>query len=359
MLSHVTRNEEQWDAFVRKHGGGFLQSWGWSQFQEALGRQVYRFRVDRPAGMVGGDEHEDTIAQFMLVYHRLPFGRRYAYVPRGPVVAVADGSELARAYLETCNGALREAIRREAAVFARVEWPWQTGDEPAGREDFVRWGFTPVRSVQPADTVIVDLTSSEDDLLAAMHQKTRYNVRVAEKHGVTVRDARHDNAHLLRHDIDLFWSMLDETAQRDRFHTHPKPYYASMLDVLSTAKGGGLKVRLVFAEHGGRAIAAALIGEYGDTVTYLHGASISAERRVMAPYLLHWSVMRDAKRDGFRKYDFWGVAPTDDASHPWAGITRFKTGFGGERVGYLGAWELPGDRFWYTLYRYAKRFRNV
>lgn len=359
MLTHVTRNEEQWDAFVLAHGGGFLQSWGWSQFQEAIGRQVYRFRVDRPGGKAGEESHEDTIAQFLLVYHPLPFGRRYAYVPRGPIVTTADGPEKSYAYLETCTGALRETIRREGAVFARVEWPWPVGSEIIPREGLGHWGFKPVRSVQPADTIVVDLARPEDAILAGMHQKTRYNVRLAEKHGVTVREARHDHAHLLQHDVDLFWRMLDETAARDKFHTHEKSYYASMIDVLSPKKSSGLRVRLMFAEFEGKAIAAALIGEYGGTTTYLHGASLGEYRRVMAPYLLHWSVMKEAKRRGASAYDLWGVAPSDDPEHPWAGITRFKTGFGGDRVGYLGAWELPGDAFWYTLYRYAKRFRNV
>ncbi len=360
MLTHVTRNEEQWDAFVLRHGGGFLQSWGWSQFQEAIGRRVFRFRVDRPGEKRAAEgSHEDTIAQFLLVYHPLPFGRRYAYVPRGPIVTDEDGRDKAADYLKTCTGALRETIRREGAVFTRVEWPWPSGDEPVTREDFARWGFAPVRSIQPADTVIVDLAEDEEKILAGMHHKTRYNVRLAEKHGVVVREANRDHAHLAQHDVDLFWSMLDETASRDKFHTHPKSYYATMFDVLSPKKSQGLRTRLVFAEHEGRAVAAALIGEYGDTVTYLHGASLGEYRRVMAPYLLHWSVMKDAKKRGFAHYDLWGVAPTDDSEHPWAGITRFKTGFGGRRVGYLGAWELPGDVFWYTLYRYAKRFRNV
>jgi lipid II:glycine glycyltransferase (peptidoglycan interpeptide bridge formation enzyme) len=333
-----------------------LQSWGWSQFQEAIGRGVYRFRVDGP-GENGG--HADTIAQFLLIYHALPLGRRYAYVPRGPIVATDAGPDSARAYLETCAGALRETVRREGAVFARVEWPWSTDETAIRSEDISRLGFRPVKAVQPADTVIMDLTKSEEDLLDGMHQKTRYNVRLSEKHGVVVRDARQDNAHLLRNDIDLFWRMLDETASRDKFHTHEKSYYATMIDVLSAKKSTGLRVRLVFAEHDGHPIAAALVAEYGGTATYLHGASLAEHRRLMAPYILHWSIMKDAKARGFTAYDLWGVAPTEDPEHPWAGITRFKTGFGGRRVGYLGAWELPGDPFWYTVYRYAKRFRNL
>jgi lipid II:glycine glycyltransferase (peptidoglycan interpeptide bridge formation enzyme) len=355
MLTHIARNEELWDAFVLGNGGGFLQSWGWAQFQESLGRNVYRYRIDRPGS---GEAHEDTVSQFSLIIHPLPLGRRYAYVPRGPVMRAGESDIGAR--FQTFIGSLRELIGREGLVFARVEFPYERPDGAIGADEIGKSGFRSVRAVQPADTVIIDLEKGEEELLAAMHQKTRYNIRVAERHGVIVREAEFANAEAFRHDVELFWRMLDETAGRDKFHTHPKGYYEKMLDVLSAKKhSGSLKVRLMFAEHKGQAVAAAAIAEYGDTVTYLHGASLSSSRQVMAPYLLHWRIMAEAKRDGRKKYDLWGVAPSDDPAHPWAGITRFKTGFGGARVSYVGAWELPGSAFWYTLYRYAKRFRNV
>lgn len=361
MLTHVTRNEEQWDAFVLAHGGGFLQSWGWSHFQEALGRGVYRFRIDMPGRAAGDTGHGDTVAQFLLVYHPLPLGRKYAYIPRGPVVNTTRGPGVAKGYLETCVEALREKMRQDGSVFARVEWPQEASSAPLGAKDLSRWGFRHAKPVQPSDTSIVDLRQSEDAMLAGMHHKTRYNIRLAERHGVTVREARPENAHLWRHDLDVFWAMLGETAERDKFHTHDKRYYATMLDVLSPRKAieGAMRVRLLFAEHKGQAAAAGLFAEFGDTCTYLHGASVASLRNLMAPYVLHWEAMRAAKGRALGAYDFWGIAPDDDSEHPWAGITRFKRGFGGRRVGYLGAWELPGDAFWYTLYRYAKRFRNL
>ncbi len=128
-----------------------------------------------------------------------------------------------------------------------------------------------------------------------------------------------------------------------------------MLDVPMAPKmKGSFELALWFAEVGGQPAAAAIVAYYGGTATYLHGASMAELRQHMAPYLLHWEIMRDAKARGFCTYDFWGVAPTDDPGHPWAGITRFKTGFGGWRVNYLGAWELPLRPVWYSLYRTAR-----
>jgi len=358
LTTHVARNEELWDAFVRRHGGDFLQSWGWSQFQEAAGRQVYRFRIDTPSKEPTAEAHEDTLAQFLLVMHHLPLGARYAYIPRGPIVAGVSRAEF-KADFEACVGALRATLDQLDCVFARVEFPYLRSGDVVAAADLESYGLRRVRPVQPADTLIVDLDRSEDELLAAMHPKTRYNIRLAEKHGVTVREARYDNAHFLRQDVDDFWRLLDETAVRDRFHTHHRGYYEKMIDVLSPKKAGGLRTRLSFACRGEEPVAGCITAEFGDTVTYLHGASSAAHRGLMGPQLLHWRMMAEAKKRGFAKYDFWGVAPDDNAEHPWAGITRFKKGFGGRRESYLGAWELSINPFWYTLYRFAKRFRNM
>lgn len=346
MLQAISRNDEQWNGFVLDNGGGFLQSWEWGSFQEESGRKVFRFRLDTESG---------TVAQFNVIFHRLPFAQQYAYVPTGPLVR-RDGSE--RSHFEACIAALRRSVGDGNPMFVRVEPSVIRGGGFIGEKDMKALGLRRVKAVQPEDTVIADLTRSEDEMLAAMKQKTRYNIRLAEKRGVTVRVADYDNAHAFRNDCETFWRLLDETAERDKFYSHDKAHYDKMLDVLSPKKHGGLTVGLMFAEYEGEPVAAVMLASFGDTVTYLHGASSSAHRNVMAPFLLHWRAMREAKSRGFTKYDFWGVAPEGAPSdHPWSGITRFKTGFGGERMSYLGAWELPRNRIWYNLYRCAKRFR--
>jgi lipid II:glycine glycyltransferase (peptidoglycan interpeptide bridge formation enzyme) len=348
MLQAVSRNDEQWNGFVLDNGGGFLQSWEWGRFQEESGRKVFRFRLDTEDGR--------TAAQFNVVFHRLPLAQQYAYVPMGPLVR-RDGN--GKSHFEACIAALSKSVGDSDAIFVRIEPKVLKEGDFVGAAEMERLGLRKVKAVQPADTVIADLTKSEEDLLAAMKQKTRYNVRLATKKGVTVRTANYENAHAFREDCDTFWRLLDETAERDKFHSHDKGYYEKMLDVLSPRKHGGLTVGLMFAEYEGEPVASVMLASFGDTVTYLHGASSSAHRNVMAPYLLHWRAMLEAKGRGFTKYDFWGVAPEGaKANHPWSGITRFKTGFGGDRVSYLGAWELPRSRFWYNLYRCAKRVRS-
>jgi len=348
MLADIVHNEEQWDAFVLAHGGGFLQSWGWSEFQQALGRPVFRFRLDSDGG-----EGQKTVAQFLLVMQTMRFGFRNAYVPRGPIVDwSADGAGRFGGTLE----AVRETMKREGAIFGRIDLPMLAEGGPIAAADLTGLGLRQAHAVQPKQTLIVDLTKSEETILAEMHPKTRYNIKVAAKHGVTVREAEYGNAHLFSHDVDLFWKLMEETTERDGFRAHPKAYYAKMLEVCSAKKHQGLfRARLIFAEYRGEPAATAIMGAYGDTVTYLHGASVARLRNVMAPFLLHWTMMTEAKRQGYRNYDFWGIAPTDDPKHPWAGITRFKTGFGGRKTAYLGAWDLPGRGFWYNLYRAVRK----
>ncbi|MFH2062539.1 MAG: peptidoglycan bridge formation glycyltransferase FemA/FemB family protein, partial [bacterium] len=191
-----------------------------------------------------------------------------------------------------------------------------------------------------------------------MKPKTRYNIRLAEKRGVTVRQADPLDGATYAKDIASFQSLLAETADRDEFRTHSPDYYEQMLRSLAVNKSDEMSVRLFLAEHDGQPLAGALVSGFGDMATYLHGASSSEKRELMAPHQLHWQIMLWAKQAGFRKYDFWGVAPEGAAAdHPWAGVTRFKLGFGGERKSYVGTWELPGHRFWYAAYRLAKRGR--
>jgi lipid II:glycine glycyltransferase (peptidoglycan interpeptide bridge formation enzyme) len=217
--------------------------------------------------------------------------------------------------------------------------------------------YVKTANVQPSQTLILDLKKEPEKLLAAMHEKTRYNIRLAEKKGVRVYAAsgKEDS-------FEIFWDLLQETTERDAFRSHDKTYYRTMLETLAGDPAANGKTRpvakLAFAEHDGRVLAANLMIYFGKTVTYLHGASSRVQREVMAPYLLHWQLIREARSWGYDAYDFWGVAPENEPDHPWAGITRFKRGFGGTYVEYPGAFDLPISRFWYTLYTLARRLRK-
>ncbi|MBM3204975.1 peptidoglycan bridge formation glycyltransferase FemA/FemB family protein [Candidatus Uhrbacteria bacterium] len=150
-------------------------------------------------------------------------------------------------------------------------------------------------------------------------------------------------------DFDTFARLLTETAERRAWTPHERSYLKAMYEFLSAKQ----MARLRMARLQGRPIAADMEIVFGDTVTYLHGGSSSDDRNVMAPFLLHWEAIRSAKNEGHHFYDLWGCNP-DDRSSPyykpsWEGITRFKEGWGGQKVNLVGTWDLPTNRLVYRL----------
>lgn len=305
-------DKAQWNELLLKQptqSGIFLQSWEWGEFQQAVGRCVYRYRAD------------DSFAQ--VIELPLPFGKKYWFIPRGTII---DG--------------LEEEARKHGALFVRFE-PMQ-GSAPRGS--------VKTKPVSPTQTLLIDLLKSEDELLAGMHEKTRYNIRLALRKAVSCKLSSVSH-------FGEFWKLMQETAKRDKFRTHPREYYKKILNIIGT-----MSVRLHIAYHDTKPIAAAIVGYFGDAATYLHGASSYEHRALMGPYALHWSIMQDAKNEGYKVYDFWGTTARQHAE----GIARFKIGFASEAspdrsvgsghiINYPGTFDLLLNKFWYTIYKIGRR----
>jgi lipid II:glycine glycyltransferase (peptidoglycan interpeptide bridge formation enzyme) len=186
--------------------------------------------------------------------------------------------------------------------------------------------------------VLVDLAGTEEEILSRMKEKWRYNIRLASKKGVEVR--RLDEAGL-----DAFLGLLRETARRDRIAVHGGDYYAGLFALGREYGEGSPELRLYAAFHEGEALGAVVTLFRGGEGVYLYGASSGRKRNLMAPYLLQWTAMREAKAAGCLYYDLFGIPPRDDPAHPMAGLYRFKTGFiGGGRGGRIihrpGSWDF-------------------
>ena len=322
----------EYDGFIlRNSPESFLQSFRWGEFQAAAGHSVYRFAA-----------YEDGIlvALASAVEHRLPLGFRYWYLPRGPVMS-SDASEEKRIeILGFFMGHVVEEARKRKLIFLRMDPAQSKG----GRDIFAASGLRLIPgSVQPKDTLVLSLAKSEEELLAEMKQKTRYNVRLAEKKGVTVVAEPYSEKN-----FEEFWRLIGETSARDGIVSHDKEYYRAMLKSLS-GDDAGLRCRLYFARYEGRFIAANIVLLFGPYAVYLHGASSDSDRNLMAPYLLQWQQIRDAKAAGCRAYDFWGITVGDE-NPKWAGITRFKRGFGGGEISYTGVYDLPIRSALHSLY---------
>ena len=322
-----------WDTFVQADAwNAFPQAWTWGEFQASCGKRIVR------VALVDTHGHWQAVAQGVWVPKKWKTG--YWLFPRGPVFA-ADVQQPAKirevfcAFLE----ALSEFAWPEKALFFRVEPPLTLAE---GR------GMMPLRmqrthALEPASTVMLDLTQNETTLSAALHPKTRYNIRVAERHRVKIREGSSAD------DIEIFLRLTAETAERDGFISHDDAYLRATCEALLPSGFARLRI----AEWNGRALAANLEIAYGDTVTYLHGSSSSSDRHVMAPYLLHWEAIRAAKQEGRSFYDLYGANPRLLSSYyykpSWEGITRFKRGWGGRDVDLMGTWDLPVNKFLYYL----------
>ncbi|MBU1019368.1 MAG: peptidoglycan bridge formation glycyltransferase FemA/FemB family protein [Patescibacteria group bacterium] len=310
---------EELDAFAAKHPHGNIhQTSKWVEFQSRVPGRGKCLKV----GVRDGDSLRAAAA---LVRQTLPFGLCWYFIPRGPLLT--DEGDW-----EALWAGLKPILKKEKCVFLRIEFPSEEGFD-LGRKAHAHFF--------PEHSLIVDL-GPEEEVLKQMKQKGRYNIKVAKKHGVEVRKSQ---------DAGEFFEVFKETTARDGFSGHSQKYYEDMLEALGDA------AELWVAEHEGRVLAGAIVTYFGETATYYFGASSSRDRKVMAPYLLHWEIMKDARARGCRGYDLFGVAPEGDRKHPWVGVTAFKEKFGGRRVEYFGAREKVMRPFWYFVVRFRKMFK--
>ena len=327
---------------ARQPRAQFLQSWQWGEFQKSINREVWR---------LGIFEGEQLVGAAQIIKMPLPLGRHYFYCPRGPIIDAALDSNQFTETFKILVKAMSDKAKEAGGLFIRIEPPLETNNKKLFDQVAENVAMEATHFVQPQDTIYIDLKSTEDELLQGMHQKTRYNIHLAERKGVVVRVA--DKLE----DIQLFNKLNEVTTQRDRFRSHPGQYYQAMLNALRPS--GFMKLFLASIDN--EVVAASLVAFFGDTATYVHGASSDSHRNVMAPHLLQWSQIQQAKKSGHTFYDLWGVVPSDsdNTNHSWAGITRFKKGFGGQEVSWLGAYDLILDNFWYKLYKIARGFRKI
>lgn len=336
MNSFTEISPKDLDEFAVSHPyGNIHQSSKWAEFQSGV--------VGRGKALAYGVKDGDKLrAAGLFVRQELPYGLCWYFCPRGPLLSYGKPSEAAKEWGVIWNG-LKGVLAKEKCVFLRVEWPVCEGKS-------MDFGQKAHAHHFPEHTLEIDLSASEEEILKQMKQKGRYNIKVATKHGVKIRKSK---------DAEDFWKIFKKTTKRDGFSGHSKKYYEDLLRIL------GDKAELFLAEYKEKVLAAAIVTYFGDTATYYFGASSDEDRNVMAPYLLHWEIVKDAKAKGCRWYDLFGVAPlavskggaSYDEKHPWAGVTGFKEKFGGVRVSYWPAQEKPLKCVWYWLVRLRKAFK--
>lgn len=341
----------QWDAFSKEaETGHLLQSWGWGELKAPFGWLPIR---------VAALEHGHIVAAAQVLCRHLPLDLvTLAYMPRGPMLSQplslrSPDSELIEAVLATC--------RRRRAVMLKLEPEWP--DTEAARQWMSAWRLSASSwSVQPRRTVLVDLHPDEDDILAHMKPKTRYNIRLAERKGIIVAQGTAD-------DLPDFHRLLLTTGERASFGVHTLEYYRRAWSLFRERDS----VALFLARYSGRTLAAILVIAWGKTAYYMYGGSSDEERQRMPTYLLQWEAMRWAKARGCQLYDLWGIPDVDESevgediqaaeasgvlSHGMGGLYRFKRGFGGQQTRYIGACDAVLNPVLYPLMMALRTHRS-
>lgn len=379
-----SRQKSLYEAFLRSHGSGLTQTWEWGEFQASLGGRG-KFWV---VGVTDGQKAKEVelLGTVLLVKQQLPFGLCWLSVARGPVLGGEDrrqkieGREVQESGSEKQIKLIWRALwveilklaKKERAVFVRVELPCGS---PLKLDKAGGWRAAHAH-YYPEWTREVDLKPSPEEILAQMKSKGRYNIKVAQKNGVAVRATHRPE------DVTAFYAILKETGGRDGFGIHSESYYQALVRAgheggwgkLYVAENVECRMKNGEREQGTEAqkrsalIAGIYVTFYGSTATYYYGASAQQYRAMMAPYLLQWEAIQEAKRRGCEWYDFLGVAPpkekTEDRSqklggHPWAGITAFKEKFGGILVKYPPAMEFVVKKGWYWGILFLKKVREI
>lgn len=307
--------KDQWDR-VAAHP---LQTWEWGEFRAATGVDVVRLGVFEKNKLVEG---------WQLTFHRIPHSPySIGYFPKGPIPTTEMLSELKK--LGRKKNAL--SIQLEPDISAEIPLPVSIGP-------FFRKAHHPLFTKY---TFVLDLTKSEDELLAAMHPKTRYNIRLAQKKGVIIKEDNSDAA------LRAYLSLSEETTRRQKFYAHDKKYHQMMWNTLHKS---GL-ARLFTATYENSIVTAWVIFTWKNTIYYPYGASSRNHREVMAPNLLLWEIAKWAKKEGFYYFDLWGaMGPDPDTKDPWYGFHRFKEGYNPTLVESIGSYDLVVHPLRYTLY---------
>jgi len=321
MITRILYSEEkkQYNNLIRHP----VQTWEWGDFQESLGQKVYRLGVFDKAKM---------ISAYSVAFHKIPHTSfSIGTILRGPEITKETITNIQKIALD------------ENAIFVKFEPDIisKTG------YDFPNLVVSPKVAFYPY-SFVVDLTKTEDELLAAMHPKTRYNIRIANRHNVKVQDSTTDAG------FKVYLDLLFDTTKRQGFYLHTRSYHQKLWQLL---KNTG-KARILTASFQDQPLASFMLFIERDRLFYPYGASLDTNREVMAPTLLMWEVIKLGKSLKLKSFDMWGcLGPNAKEMDNGYGFHRFKQGYGGQLVQYVGTYDLVVNPQLYKLYNLVDKYR--
>lgn len=374
--------------FLKDHeNSSIFQSTLWADFSNNFFKRQYYFIEIR-------DENDYIKLISLILKYDLPFKNNYLYCPCGPIFWSSHNTqneELMDIFLKE----VEKISIQNNSIFFRMD-PQIDLQKIHNANILENWNYfynlfiqknkfvISKEQKQPENTLSINLDLSEEELLKQMHPKGRYNIKVAEKNNIKIERTIVST----EKEFDAFFDLMNQTTKRDGFFGHNKDYYKNLLDIISQEDGS---IYLYSAFHEDKIIATAITTFYGKKSIYYYGASSNENRNLMAPYILQWTMIKDAKKSGCKSYDFLGISPKAfsvsilnsqlsifivegfkrydftsevDAEkflshHKYNGITNFKTKFGGETKVYIGAIDKIYNDFWYKFIIFTKNIRSI
>jgi lipid II:glycine glycyltransferase (peptidoglycan interpeptide bridge formation enzyme) len=333
----ITQNEKEHYNKVVTHP---LQAFEWGEFRKKTGVTVIRKGLEENAKIIDG---------FQLTLHKIPkTPYNIGYLPKGKLPSQELLTELYKIGKEhncVCIQ-LEPDIEKNSLDINSLTHNSKFTILPSVHPLFTKYTF------------ILDLTKSEEELLKEMHPKTRYNIRVAQKHGVVVTEDNSDNA------FTKYLELTEETTKRQKFYAHTKKYHELMWNTLKVSTMNHklsthqLSAHLFTATYQHTVLNTWVLFIFKDTIYYPYGASSSEYRNVMASNLIMWEAIKYGKKLGLKKFDMWGaMGPEPDAKDPWFGFHRFKQGYGARHVEFIGSFDLVINPTLYNIYKIADKLR--
>lgn len=330
-----SKEKDRYNQFISNHPHGhFLQLWEWGQVKKGTGWEPLPLVLE---------ENGEIKASLLILKRdiRLPGIKKCIfYSPRGPVVD-PENEELCSLLF----AGVKSVARDFGAIFLKIDPDIKRGKTDLGAI-LEKCGFkrnetgVNFEGVQPNFVFRLDVRPSSSKLLENMHAKTRYNIRLAKRRGVKIKSAEN------KKDLQIFFSILQETAKRDNFLIRGYEYYEWIWDYM-VAKG---YAKIFLAEYEGNILAATLAMISGDKTWYLYGASSNSYRNVMPNYLIQWEMIQWAKEQGCAIYDFRGISGDLSEDNPLYGLYRFKKGFNGELIEFIGEWDIVYSKAFYWMW---------
>lgn len=326
-IREVTNNEKKAYDRVVCH---VIQSWEWGEFRKQTGVEVVR---------LGEFEGNKLKSAYQFTIHSVPhLNQKIGYLPKGPMPTkiMINGLALIAKQKNIAYIKLEPDVETDEKSKSKVEGLKNLGLVRAKKSLFTKYNF------------VLDISKSEEDLLAKMHPKTRYNIRLAQKKGVEVYDSVKDT------DFEIYLKLYFETTKRQKYFGHTQKYHRLVWETLKKSD----MARLMIAKYQKEPLAAWMLLSFKDALYYPYGGSSDLHRDVMASNLVAWEAIRLGKKLGLKSFDMWGaLGPEPNASDPWFGFHRFKGGYGAKHVEYIGSFDLVINSLYYQLLNVADRAR--